>query len=75
VTPTTEALLIATLPPTIASVGALALGFLNRRELRLSAQKLQDIHLEINSRMTQLLELTRTSSHAEGVRDGKQPDA
>ena len=29
-----------------------------------------DVHDLVNSRMTELLELTRTASHAEGVKEG-----
>jgi hypothetical protein len=57
------------LPSTITAGGSIILGFLNRRDIKQGAQKLQDIHLEINSRMTQLLELTRESSHAKGMKD------
>ncbi len=34
-------------------------------------QDVKTVKHEINSRMTELLELTRKSSHAEGVKDGR----
>ena len=47
---------IAALPTTLASLLALF--------------KISSVHKEINSRMTELLELTRKASHAEGVKEG-----
>jgi hypothetical protein len=35
---------------------------------------LQRLTKRVDGRLTELLELTRKSSHAEGVRDGKQSD-
>jgi hypothetical protein len=34
---------------------------------RMNRQQAQQLHVLVNSRMDELLELTRTSSHAEGV--------
>jgi hypothetical protein len=68
VTPEAENFLLVSIPPTIAALGALLLGWLNSR-------KLAKVETKVDGRLTELLELTRKSSHAEGVRDGKQPDA
>jgi hypothetical protein len=57
-------MIIAATPPTIAAGGALLLGWLNR-------QKLTQIHVDVNSRITQLLKLTKKSSYAEGIKDQK----
>ncbi len=57
-------LVIATAPPTIAACGALLLGWINSR-------KLQSIHVDINSRITQLIDLTEKAFYAKGVADQK----
>ncbi len=63
-----EVALIVSVAPTLVALGAVWLGWLNRT-------KLTDVGHSVDGRLTELLELTRKSSHAEGVRDGKQPDA
>ena len=68
---TVEVALIAATPAFVAALGALVISWLNRAQLTQTSQRLEEVHLEINSRMTQLLELTRSSSHAEGVKDEK----
>ena len=59
-----EIAIIASTPPTIVALGAVVLGWLNRT-------KLTDVGQRVDGRLTQLLELTRKSSHAEGVKDEK----
>jgi hypothetical protein len=49
----------------IPSIGAVVLGLINR--LKLGA-----VETKVDGRLTQLLELTKKSSHAEGVRDEKE---
>lgn len=49
---------------TFGILGIAVLGYLNRKDIR-------EVHVLINSRLTQLLELTKKSSHAEGVLEGK----
>jgi hypothetical protein len=44
----------------IAAIGAL----LNRREIR-------NVHVEINSRMTELLKVAQRASHSEGIEAGR----
>lgn len=63
-----EVALIVSVAPTIVALGAVWLGWINRT-------KLTEVGHSVDGRLTELLELTRKSSHAEGVRDGKQPDA
>ena len=54
----------------IGSVTASVLGYLNRR-------KLETVHHEINSRLTQLVESTRGRAFSEGLAQGslRPPDA
>lgn len=49
---------------TLGLLGIAWLGYLSRKDIK-------DVHVLINSRLTQLLELTQKSSHAEGVLEGK----
>lgn len=53
---------IAAIPTTLASIAA----FLQSRK---NTAKLAAIHVEINGRLTQLLELTGKASHAQGMKD------
>jgi hypothetical protein len=62
-----EVALIAAVPPTLVALGALILGVLNRLGLA-------NVSLKIDGRLTELLELTRKASHAEGVREQKQEE-
>jgi len=59
--------LIAAIPATIVAAGGLMLGFMNRR-------KLGDVEQKVDGRLTELLELTRKSSHAEGVKEQKETE-
>jgi hypothetical protein len=47
-----------------AAIGALIMGVRN-------SNKIQAVHVDINSRMTQLLKATGTAAHAEGVEAGR----
>jgi hypothetical protein len=60
--------LIAAVPATIVGTGGLILGFMNRR-------KLGDVEQKVDGRLTELLELTRKSSHAEGVKEQTEKDS
>lgn len=55
--------LIAAIPPTMVAGGAVLLGIVNRRGIK-------DLHIDVNSRMTQLLEQKGIASKAEGRREG-----
>lgn len=55
--------LIITLPPTIAAVAALIVGLRGNR-------KVDDLHVAVNSRLTELLEQTSKASKAEGKAEG-----
>lgn len=73
------ALLIAATPPTIVAGGALVLAIVNKRTLKEfhaeNKADLSNIHLEINGRLQQLLDVTKKSSHAEGVLEQKNSEA
>lgn len=49
----------------LAALGALAVSIWN-------STKIKEVHVLINSRLTELLELTKTSSKAEGVKEGRE---
>lgn len=49
----------------LAALGALGVSIFNMF-------KIKEVHLLINSRLTQLLELTQKSSKAEGVKEGRE---
>lgn len=55
---------IVSIPPTIASVVAVIVAIVNSR-------KIEDLHILINSRLTQLLEQTAKASKAEGITIGE----
>lgn len=55
--------LIAGIPPTILALAAFVQGVRNGNQLH-------DLHLEINSRLTQLLEATAKAAHSEGFAAG-----
>jgi hypothetical protein len=60
VTDVVQVALIAAIPGTLAVV----LGFVNR-------SKLGAVSAQVDGRLTELLELTRKSSHAEGMKEEK----
>lgn len=49
----------------LSAVGALCVSIY-------TAFKVNEVHLTFNSKMDQYIELTRTSSHAEGVKEEKE---
>ena len=59
--------IVAAIPPTLVALCGVALGVINRG-------KISEVHQQINSRMTELLELTRKSSRAEGAREQREHD-
>ena len=60
--PSVEVAVIAAVPPTLTAIVAVVLGFVNHN-------KLHDVGLRVDGRLTELLDLTRQSSHAEGVKE------
>lgn len=56
--------LIATIAPTLVAVGGLVSSLRNRT-------KLKALHVDINSRLTQLLSATGARERAEGVLEGR----
>lgn len=57
--------LIASIPPTLAAVAALIAA-------RKVGPKITELHLQINSRMDQLLAASKSAAHAEGVVEGME---
>ena len=55
---------IAQLITALAACGALVVGWLNSR-------KIQAVHVDINSRMTELLQVTGNAARAEGIQQGR----
>ena len=53
----------AIVAPTVPALLAFISSLLNRR-------KIQEVHLSVNSRLTELLEQTGKASHAEGLAQG-----
>jgi len=53
------------------AVNAAALGWYGVWRANKSTKSFDSLKIEINHRMDELLELTRTSSHAEGVKEEK----
>ena len=66
--PIVLAAVIAAIPPTLVAIVVVDVTI--RGQVK-SQEKIQQVHIEINSRMTQLLDLTSKASHAEGVRDAR----
>lgn len=56
--------LIAAVPPTLLSFAAVISSLLNRG-------KINGLHLDVNSRLTELLKQTGLAAHAEGLAQGK----
>jgi hypothetical protein len=57
--------LIAATPPTVVAIGAVILGWLNRRQG-------QAIEIKVDGKMEELLNLTRSGARAEGVVEGRE---
>ncbi len=55
---------IAAIISALAASGAVYMSWRN-------SQKIQSVHIDINSRMDQLLQLTSTASHAEGRKEAE----
>lgn len=60
--------LITAVPPTLVALVGLILGMRGNRENKAA---IQEVHYLINSRMTELLDVSKASSRAEGVLEGK----
>ncbi len=57
--------IIVAIPPTLVALVAAIKSFRN-------GAAVEKVHIAINSRMDEMLKLTRTSSHAEGVLEEKK---
>ncbi len=62
--------MIAELAEIITAVAALAAVVVSLW----NGRKIQDIHIAINSRMDQLLELTKSAEHARGMKEQSERD-
>lgn len=59
--------LVVSIPPTIASIAALVSSIKNRR-------KLDNLHGDINSRLTELVEHAKAAAHALGHAEGMKAE-
>jgi len=57
--------LIVAIPPTIVAVGGLVVSLLNRKQG-------QKIEFKVDGKMDELLSLTRSGAHAEGIAEGRE---
>ena len=64
--------LIAATPPTLVAIGAVVLGYLNRRQGQAIAAKAQTIEVKVDGKMEELLNLTRATARAAGVVEGRE---
>jgi Co/Zn/Cd efflux system component len=55
----------------LSAAGALYNSIRNRQQGKRNEAKIQDVHLSLDGRLQEFLELTRASSRAEGVLEGK----
>jgi hypothetical protein len=60
-----KTVLLAAVPSTLAALGALITSLRN-------AGRIQQVHLTMNSRLDELIEATKTASHAEGFAAGQE---
>jgi len=70
--PLVEVALISSVPPTLAALVAAWLGYRNNKSQKAAKIKLNEVSIQLDGRLTELLDLTRTSSHAEGMKDQKR---
>lgn len=56
--------IIASIPPTLAAIAALVLGIRNGR-------KVSDLHVLVNSRLTELLDSSSSAARAQGKEEGR----
>jgi hypothetical protein len=49
----------------LGSIAAMITSLINRA-------KIQEVHLSVNSRLTELLKATKAASHAEGLAEGRE---
>ncbi len=66
-TPAEITSLILAVATLVSAAGALVISFNNSRGIR-------DVHLEINSRMTELLASNKLASHAEGREEARKEE-
>jgi len=68
--PTVKVALIAAIPASLLGVGTLILGFLNRKAQQETHDKVIDLKVNVDGRLSQLLAKTEIAAHAEGHREG-----
>ena len=59
-------------PIIVSSLASCVLAFAAWRTCRKNSIQIQELHVIVNDRLTQLLKLTESSARAEGVKDEKQ---
>lgn len=57
--------IVAATPPTLLALAALVTAFRNGRAVK-------EVHLAVNSRLDDLVKLTRKDAHAEGVKEEQE---
>lgn len=61
-------IIVCAIPPTIAAVSALVVALKANRKQDENTDRIQEVHLMINSRMDQLLKVTENASFAKGAK-------
>lgn len=72
--PLVEVALISSVPPTLAALVAVWLGIQSNHSQKTAKIKLNEVSIQLDGRLTELLELTRKASHAEGVKAQKKKE-
>ncbi len=60
----------ASLPALLAALAAFIKSIQNGEVAKNTANKVEDVHRDINSRLTELVEATRAKAHSEGMAEG-----
>ena len=55
----------------LAALGAFVLSWRNNNRITEAKKSIQEVHILMNSRLTELLEVTRKASRAEGLKEGR----
>lgn len=61
--------IIAAIPPTVAAGAALFVALRAKRDVNDARGDIREVHLSLNSRFDQWIEMVKIASHAEGVKD------
>lgn len=66
-TESVQTALIASIVPTITAIGVIIVAL----RQKIAEKKVDDLHIVVNSRLTELLKVTTESEHAKGKLEGK----